>query len=104
MFAVVDIAGTQEIVRKGDKLQVPLHADMETGKALTFENVLLVADGDKISIGAPIVSGASVAAKIIRHGKSDKVRVVKAHRRKRYRRVKGHRQAFTEIEVTGITL
>lgn len=102
MFAIVDIAGTQEKVEKGMKLKVPLY-DAETDSKLTFDKVLLLADGDNIQIGAPLLAGITVEAKILSHGRGDKIRVVKAHRRKRYRRVKGHRQHFTEIEVTGIT-
>jgi large subunit ribosomal protein L21 len=69
---------------------------------MTFENVLMIVDGEKVQIGAPYVKGATVEAKVIEHGRGDKIRVVKAHRRKRYRRVKGHRQDHTSIEVTGI--
>jgi large subunit ribosomal protein L21 len=101
MFAIVDIAGTQEKIQKGLKLQVPLH-DAEAGKSLTFDKVLLLADGDDVTMGAPFLSGVTVEATVIGHGRSDKVRVVKAHRRKRYRRVKGHRQNYTEIEITAI--
>ncbi len=103
MFAIVDIAGFQEKVEKGSKLKVPLHA-VDAGKSVTFDKILLVADGDTVTLGAPMVSGATVTAKVLAHGQGDKIRVVKAHRRKRYRRVKGHRQDFTEIEVTGISL
>ncbi len=103
MFAIVDIAGFQEKVEKGSKLRVPLHA-ADAGKSLTFEKVLLVADGDHVTLGAPMVSGAKVTATVLGHGQGDKIRVVKAHRRKRYRRVKGHRQDFTEIEVTRISM
>jgi large subunit ribosomal protein L21 len=102
MFAIVEIAGTQEKLEKGSKLKVPLHADAETGKSLTFDKVLLIGNGDDVTIGAPFVAGATVEAKILRHGRDDKVRVVKAHRRKRYHRVHGHRQNFTEIEIMGI--
>ncbi len=101
MYAIVEIAGTQEKVEKGMKLKVPLH-DAEENAKLTFDKVLLLADGDNIQIGAPVLEGMSVEAKVLSHGRGDKIRVVKAHRRKRYRRVKGHRQHFTEIEVTGI--
>ena len=103
MFAIVDIAGTQEKVEKGMKLKVPLQ-EGESGEALTFDKVLLIADGDNIQIGSPLLSGASVAAKVIGHGREDKIRVQKFMRRKRYRRVHGHRQHFTEIEVTGISI
>lgn len=101
MFAIVDIAGFQEKVEKGTKLKVSLH-DADPGKELTFENVLLVADGADVQVGAPFVSGISVVAKVLGHGKTDKVRSQKFKRRKRYRRVKGHRQGYTEIEITKI--
>ncbi len=101
MYAIVDIAGTQEKVETGMKLKVPLMAD-EHGN-LTFEKVLLIADGDSVQMGAPLLSGFTVTAKVIAHGRGEKIRVVKAHRRKRYRRVKGHRQHYTEIEITGIS-
>lgn len=101
MFAIVDIAGFQEMVEKGLKLKVPLH-DAEEGKVLTFDKVLLVADGDAVTMGAPYVSGATVEAKVLKHGRHDKVRIQKFKRRKRYRRVKGHRQDYTEVEVTEV--
>ena len=101
MFAIVDIAGFQEKVEKGMKLKVPLQAS-DAGKTLTFSNVLLVADGDDVKVGAPTVSGASIEVKVLNHGKADKIRVQKFKRRKRYRRVKGHRQDYTEVEVMKI--
>lgn len=102
MFAIVDIAGFQEKVEKGMKLQIPLQAS-EDGKNIIFDKVLLLVDGDTISVGAPIVKGASVEVKVLKHGKGDKIRIQKFKRRKRYRRVKGHRQNYTEVEVVGIT-
>lgn len=102
MFAIVDIAGFQEKVEKGMKLRVPL-LPSEAGKNVTFEKVLLIADGSDVTVGAPLVSGASVEAKVLSHGKADKIRVQKFKRRKRYRRVKGHRQDYTEVEVMKIT-
>lgn len=102
-FAIVDIAGFQEKVEKGMKLHVP-HLAGDTGTPVTFDKVfLLVKSDDDIQLGRPTVSGASVAATILGHGKDDKIRIVKMRRRKRYRRAKGHRQQYTEIEVTGIT-
>ena len=103
MYAIVDIAGTQEKVEKGMKLKVPLF-DAKEDSSLTFDKVLLLVDGDDIKLGMPLLSGITVTAKVLKHGAGDKIRVVKAHRRKRYRRVKGHRQMFTEIEVTGISV
>lgn len=104
MFAIVDIAGFQEKVEKGMTLRVPLLAG-EAGAAVTFDRVLLlVKDGGEIVIGTPHVSGASVEATIVKHGKGEKIRVFKMRRRKRYRRTHGHRQDFTEIEVKKITV
>jgi len=102
VFAIVDIAGFQEKVEKGMKLKIPLQAS-DSGKTLTFDKVFLVSDGDDVKIGAPVVNGASVEAKVLGHGQGDKIRVQKFKRRKRYRRVKGHRQEYTEVEVVKIT-
>lgn len=102
MFAIVDIAGFQEKVEEGMKLKVPTLAG-EPGAAVKFEKVLLLAKSkDDISVGKPYVPGASVEAKVLAHGKGDKIRVFKMRRRKRYRRTRGHRQGYTEIEVVGI--
>lgn len=102
MFAIVDIAGFQEKVSEGEKLRVPL-LNEEDGASVTFENVFLIAKSDDdVTIGTPYVSGASVEAKVIRTGQGEKIRVLKMRRRKRYRRVHGHRQDFTDIEITKI--
>jgi large subunit ribosomal protein L21 len=102
MFAVADIAGFQEILRKGDKLHVP-HLAAEQGATVTFDKVFLIAKSDDdVMIGAPHIAGAAIEAKVLEHGRDEKIRIVKFKRRKRYLRVKGHRQHYTEIEVTGI--
>ena len=102
MFAVVQIAGFQEKVKAGDKLHVPT-LDTEQGKNVTFDKVLMLSlgEGDML-LGTPYVAGASVDAKVIGHGRDEKIRVVKHRRRKRYTRVKGHRQGYTEIEILKI--
>jgi large subunit ribosomal protein L21 len=103
MFAVVDIAGFQERVAEGDALEVPL-LDAEPGSTVTFDKVfLLVKSDDDVAIGAPTLAGATVQAKVIAHGRGDTIRVFKMKRRKRYRRVHGHRQHYTEIEITKIS-
>ena len=103
MFAVVKIAGFQEKVEEGMKLKVP-SLDAEPGATVTFKDVLLTQKGEgDIAVGTPVLSGASVTAKVLAHGKGDKVRVYKMRRRKRYRRLHGHRQGFTEIEISKIT-
>ena len=102
MFAVVDIAGFQEKVSEGDKLHVPTLSKDE-GAKVTIDTVLLVSKDGKTSIGTPTVSGAKVELKVLSHGKDPKIVVRKMKRRKRYRRTYGHRQGFTEVEVTKIT-
>ena len=102
MFAIVDIAGFQEKVIEGMKLRVPTLVG-EPGAAVKFEKILLLAKSkDDVSVGKPYVPGANVDAKILAHGKGEKIRVFKMRRRKRYRRTHGHRQGYTEIEVVGI--
>ncbi|MDP7477227.1 MAG: 50S ribosomal protein L21 [Candidatus Peribacteraceae bacterium] len=102
MFAIVDIAGFQEKVEEGMKLHVPT-LGTEEGKTVTFDSVFLIANSDTdVKVGTPTISGASVEAKVLSNGKDKKIRVYKMNRRKRYRRTQGHRQGFTEIEVTKI--
>ncbi len=103
MFVIVDIAGFQEIVSEGMTLKVPL-LKKEPEDSVEFEKVLLVADEDDVKIGAPYVKGAVVQAQVLSHGRADKIRIQKAHRRKRYRRVAGHRQNFTEIKIVKIVV
>lgn len=102
MFAVIDIAGSQEKVEEGMKLRVPL-LPIEPGKTFSIDKVLLFAkSGSDIAVGDPYVSGAAVELSVLRHGRDDKIRVVKFRRRKRYMRVHGHRQDYTEVEVKKI--
>jgi large subunit ribosomal protein L21 len=101
VYVVVDIAGFQEKVSVGDKLHIPLQQAKE-GDLLTFGTVLMVSKDGDVSIGTPSVDGASVEVRVVKHGRDPKIRVFKHKRRKRYMRLKGHRQGFTEIEVTGI--
>ena len=102
MYAVVDIAGFQEKVSEGDKLRVPT-LKAEEGKSVTFDKVFLLVKGDDdMKVGTPYVSGASVEVKVASHGKGEKIRVFNMKRRKRYRRVYGHRQGYTDIEITKI--
>lgn len=102
MFVVVDIAGFQEIVREGDTLRIPRRTE-EKGKKVKIETVLMVVDGEKVTFGAPYVANASIELTVDDHGKGDKIRVVKTMRRKRYKRVHGHRQDYTDVTVSGIS-
>ena len=101
MYAIVEIAGQQFKVEKDQKLFVH-RLDSKEGSKVTFDNVLLLENGDKISVGAPAVDGAQVGAKVLKHFKGNKVIVFKKKRRKGYRVKNGHRQALTEIQVENI--
>jgi len=101
MYAIVEIAGQQFKVEKDQKVFVH-RLQTEEGKKVTFDNVLLLADGSKVTVGAPAIDGASVGAKVLKHLKGDKVIVFKKKRRKGYRVKNGHRQALTEIQIESI--
>ena len=101
MYAIVEIAGQQFKVEKDQKLFVH-RLDSKEGSKVTFDNVLLLSSGDKISVGAPAVKGVQVIAKIEQHLKGDKVIVFKKKRRKGYKVKNGHRQRLTEILIKEI--
>ena len=101
MYAVIKTGGKQYRVASGEKLKIEqLAADV--GAEIVIDEVLMVADGEKIALGTPLVAGASVKAKIVSHGRGDKVHIFKMRRRKHYRKSQGHRQNYTEIEILGI--
>jgi len=101
MYAVIKSGGKQYRVSAGEKLKVEsIHA--EVGAQIVLDQVLLVADGDKVTTGTPLVSGATVKATIVAHGRGEKVTIFKLRRRKHYRKTLGHRQNYTEIEINGI--
>ena len=101
MLAVIKTGGKQYIVEPGKKIKVEKIEGKE-GKEITFKEVLLVEKNKKLEIGAPLVKGAKVLAKILSQGKRDKVVILKYKSKTRYRVKKGHRQQFTEVEITGI--
>lgn len=102
MYAVIKSGGKQHRVVEGERLKVELLA-VEPGQSITFEDVLMVVNGDNIQVGTPVVAGAKVTAEVLQHGRHDKVRIVKFRRRKHYRKQAGHRQYFTELKITGIS-
>ena len=102
MYAIVDIAGQQFKVEKDQKLFVH-RLEVEEGKKVSFEKVLLIDTGSKVSVGNPVVKGASVNAKVLSHLKGDKVLVFKKKRRKGYQKLNGHRQYLTQIHIEGIS-
>ncbi|MFT4781679.1 MAG: large subunit ribosomal protein L21 [Psychroserpens sp.] len=101
MYAIVEIAGHQFKVEKDQKVFVNRLAT-EEGKKVDFDNVLLIGDGDNITLGAPAIDGALVGVKVLRHLKGDKVIVFKKKRRKGYRVKNGHRQSLSEIVIESI--
>jgi large subunit ribosomal protein L21 len=102
MYAVIKTGGKQYRVAAGEKLKID-QLPAEIGAEIVLDQVLLVADGDNLKMGRPLVSGASVQAKVLTQGRHDKVRIFKLRRRKHYQKHQGHRQNFTEIQITGIT-
>ena len=101
MYAVIKSGGKQYKVREGDTLRVE-KIGVEEGGEISLDDILMVADGDDISVGTPIVAGATVAATVKSHGRGPKIKVIKFKRRKQHRKQMGHRQAYTELEITGI--
>ena len=102
MYAVIQSGGKQHRVVEGETLKVEL-LKAESGATITFDDVLMVVNGDNIQIGAPVVAGATVTAEVVGHGRHDKIRIIKMRRRKHYRKQQGHRQWFTELKITGIS-
>ena len=102
MYAVIKTGGKQYRVMQGEVLRVEL-LDAEVDSTVRFDQVLLVGEGESIQVGAPLVAGAVVSAKVRAHGRADKVRIVKFRRRKHHRKQMGHRQHYTEVEITGIS-
>ena len=102
MYAVIKTGGKQYKVEKGSTLRVE-KLDGDAGTKLEFAEVLLVADGDNVQIGTPVLGGAKVLAEIVAQEKGDKLIVFKFRRRKAYRRKNGHRQQYTAIKVTDIS-
>lgn len=101
MFAVVEIAGVQYKVQPGERVFLP-KLSQDVGKSVKFDKVLLSADEKSVKIGTPAIKGLSVEAKILGHAKDDKVIVFRKKRRKGYRVLRGHRQQYTEVEITKI--
>ncbi|MBA44211.1 MAG: 50S ribosomal protein L21 [Magnetococcales bacterium] len=102
MYAIVKTGGKQIKVSTGDKLRVERLAG-EAGDKVSLEEILLIGDGDKVTVGTPLISGASVEAKIVEQKRDHKILVFKKKRRHNYRRKAGHRQHLTVLEITGIS-
>ena len=101
MYAVIKTGGKQYKVAAGDKLKVEKLAG-EVGSNVVLDKILMLADGEAITIGSPLVVGAKVNATVVSHGRGDKVMIFKFRRRKHYRKTQGHRQSYTEILISDI--
>lgn len=101
MYAVIRTGGKQYRVAEGDTLRVE-RLDAAEGDKIALESVLMVADGDDIKVGDPLVKGGKVEARVRAHGRGDKIEIIKFRRRKHHQKRSGHRQNYTELEITGI--
>ena len=102
MYAVIISGGKQHRVEEGEVVRFE-KIEVAKGETINFDEVLLLADGDKVEIGAPFVKGAKVTAEVLSHGRADKVKIIKFRRRKHSMKRQGHRQWYTEVKITGIT-
>ncbi|MGB1158226.1 MAG: 50S ribosomal protein L21 [Porticoccaceae bacterium] len=101
MYAVIKSGGKQHRVVEGETLRLE-KLDVATGESIDFDQVLMVGEGAKVKIGAPVVKGGKVTAEVVSHGRGDKVKIIKFRRRKHSRKQQGHRQWYTEVKITGI--
>ncbi len=102
MYAVIKTGGKQYRVAQGETLKIESVAG-DVGSAITLDKVLMVGEGDKVSVGKPLLNGASVKATIVAHGRGEKIKIFKMKRRKHYQKHQGHRQNYTEIRIDGIS-
>ncbi len=98
MYAVIKTGGKQYKVAAGEKIKVEQIA-ADVGQEIVIDQVLAIGNGDSLTVGTPLVAGASVKATVVSHGKHDKVRIFKMRRRKHYQKHGGHRQCYTELEI-----
>ena len=103
MYAIIESCGKQYKVTEGDVVFFE-KLDVEEGKKVTFDNVVLVSDDKKVEVGAPYVKGVKVEGKVVAHGKAKKILVYKYKAKKNYRRTQGHRQPYTKVEITSIKM
>lgn len=101
MHAVIQSGGKQYRVAEGETLQLE-KLDLAEGEAVEFDRVMLVSDGEDVTVGQPFLEGGKVSARVEEQGRGDKIEVIKFNRRKKYRRKQGHRQSYTAVTITGI--
>ena len=101
MYAVIKTGGKQYKVAAGEKIKVEQIA-ADVGQEIVIDQILAVGNGAELMVGTPLVAGASITAKVVSHGRHDKVRIFKLRRRKHYKKSQGHRQNFTELEISAV--
>ena len=101
MYAVIKSGGKQYKVAAGEKLKIE-QIPSQIGEKISLDQVLMISQGDKVSVGSPLVDGAVVSATVLGHGRADKVKIFKMRRRKHYQKRQGHRQNFTEVMIDEI--
>ncbi|MFN0299730.1 MAG: 50S ribosomal protein L21 [Burkholderiales bacterium] len=101
MYAVIKSGGKQHRVSPGQKVKVE-RLSVDVGDSIVINDVLMVGSGEDVKIGTPTVAGATVQCKVVAHGLGDKIRIFKMRRRKHYQKHQGHRQGYTELEVTAV--
>ncbi|MBO9481385.1 MULTISPECIES: 50S ribosomal protein L21 [Gammaproteobacteria] len=101
MYAVIRTGGKQYRVTEGEILKVEKLSNA-AGESLEINDVLMIANGEELKVGAPVVEGAKVTAEVVSHGRGPKIKIIKFKRRKHHRKQMGHRQWFTELKITGI--
>lgn len=101
MYAVIKSGGKQYKVAEGDTIKVE-KLEVKEGDKIDIQDVLMVADGENVTIGTPLVKGAIVSVEVKAQGRGEKIKIIKFKRRKQYRRQAGHRQAYTELAITSI--
>ena len=101
MYAVIKTGGKQYRVAPGEKIKIE-QITADVGATIVLEEVLMVADGEAVKVGNPVVAGAKVQATVVAHGRGPKIRIFKMRRRKHYQKTQGHRQNYTEIRVDAI--
>ncbi len=101
MYAVIKTGGKQYRVVDGEKIKVE-QIPADVGAEITLDQVLMVGEGESVSIGTPLLAGAKVTATVVAHGRGPKIKIFKMRRRKHYQKHQGHRQNYTEIQISGI--
>lgn len=102
MYAVIKTGGKQYKVQEGDTIRVE-KLEASEGDSIKLDTVLMLTDGEKVTVGTPLVAGASVSATVKAQGRGKKITIIKFRRRKQYRKQAGHRQSYTELSITGIS-